>query len=235
MSDQSSRSQALMDFVNISFAFIPWVLPDINVFIKVTIGFVLIGVLIIARTKPSFMMDLSGFHYVLLLILPIIIAVTEYFLVWALMTLLIPNQSELKLFTVVQLGIAYGLVIGFPIALFSFKNRNPENVVSAGCVIQAVLEIIGVVLGTVLINMKNLFFIFSSSLWGPLYFLGRLIYLVFPSVQIGENAPISFVFMQIKEDIIMSLFFNLLILGFFWLQNAQFVLVSEWLAKKNRN
>ena len=143
MNDNPSHPTVIIDLINIIFTTITWTLPDLSIIYKVIISTVLITILVFVRVQPQIFASISNLYYVLLLIIPVLLSSIEYLISFNLLAIFSESSSGIfpSLIIPLQAGITFGLVVGFPVALFStiFETKQEGCVgVPSGCIIQAV-------------------------------------------------------------------------------------------------
>src|SRR3989304_1369577 len=108
MSDDALTRSRIIEFVNILFAAVAWILPDIPIIIKIIISMVLLGIAIAGNVKPGLLVPHANLtRFLLLLFLPPLVAIIEY---WILKV--VSGWSEVQL--VLQVGLSYGLCVALP-------------------------------------------------------------------------------------------------------------------------
>jgi hypothetical protein len=209
--ESSSDFSTVTDVVNLSLAIFAWILPDIPITAKILISLILVGIFIIGRRRPSFIVRLTTSHYIGLLILTTILGIAEVWAAWQLLTFFtisLDNQPP-----IFQVGIFYALGAGLPTVL----STRAEGGTPTYSYFIGVLVLPYVLLGSYMLSLMFPFILPSS-------FKDYLIIFYGPALPLA-----SYIGSFFPEDL--SVLSGLIFVVVLAIQNIPFVWIGKWSLK----
>lgn len=140
-----------MDYITLALALLSWLFPDIPLLTKGLMSFVLIGILVLSRQRPDFVVNTwQPFYYGTVLAIPVTLAIAEWWITLYVFENYIEFSNGLSgtiLPIAIKLGLGFGVIIGLPLTLFGAEDgRDPKETLSetiqvsgAGCLLQLLL------------------------------------------------------------------------------------------------
>ncbi len=136
----------ILDYINLTLAFIAWLAPDIPLLYKILVSAVLLGIFLISLLKPNFVINIwSPLYYLVVLMIPIAIAIVEWWIALNISMQALGYKNYDISGVALQFGIGFGVIIGLPITLIGAQVvRSNKSLLSyrslrvgcAGCVLQ---------------------------------------------------------------------------------------------------